>query len=171
MKLTFTNQVMLLASVTARAEVHGDEREPASDLGLRAELPNDALNVFDKSLKSCLYHFDSERPKDLADQGKSNEPGFLPHLRFPMLGAPLHWDDEIANAVVRIKRRGETKELVLTPAKVNKFAIEPLDGGTVRLSIRVQYKPDEKQAGRLAMLVQQEVEVTLEIVDEEVPPA
>lgn len=166
MKLAFTNQAMLLVSVTARAEVHGDEREPASDVGLRADLPNDVLSIFHPSLKSALYHLDDARPKDLADQGAAHQPGFLPHLRFPNLGAPLGWDDEIPNARVTIKRKGERGEVILTPAKVNKFAFEPKDGGTITLSLRVQYKPDERQAGRLAMLVQQEVEVTLEVVEE-----
>lgn len=173
MKLTFTNQRMTIVSVTARAEAHGEEREPASDIGLRADLPNDVLSVFDPQLKGALYYFDDGRPKDLVDQGKKHEPGFLPHLRFPMMGVPLHWGAEIVNARIHIKRPGEAKAVTLTPAKVNKFAFEPLDGGTVTLSLRVQYKPDEKQAGKLALLVQQEVDVTLELVEEaqEAPPA
>lgn len=167
MNLTFTAQVMLVVSVTARSEVHGQDREPASDVGLRADLPNDVLSIFHPSLKGALYYYDDARPKDLADQGKAHEPGFLPHLRFPQMGVPLGWDDEIPNARVTIKQKGESKGVILHPAKVNKFAFEPMDGGTVTLSLRVQYKPDERQAGRLAMLVQQEVEVTLELVDEE----
>ena len=164
MKLTFVGQTMLIVSVTARSEVHGPDREPASDIKLRAEVPNDVLNIFDPALKPALYWFDNDRT-DLVDKGKSHEPGFLPHIRFQQLGA-MCWDDEVVNARVHIKRAGESKGVTLAPAKVNKFHFEPLDGGTVTLSMRVQYKPDEKQAGKLAMLVQQEVEVTLELVEE-----
>lgn len=171
MELTFTGQRMLLASVTARSEVHGEDREPASDVGLKADVPNDVLAVFHPDLKAAMYRFDESRPQDLVDQGKSREPGYLPHLKFPMLRTPLNWDGEIVNAKVKIRRLGEPEknDVILTPAKVNKFAFELHDGGTVGLSFRVQYKPDEAQAGKLAMLVQQDVEVSLEILPEEEP--
>ena len=57
--------------------------------------------------------------------------------------------------------------MVLKPVKVNDFKFTPLDGGTVEFHMRVQYHPEERQAGKLAMLVQQEVEVSLEQVEEE----
>ena len=166
MKLTFANQKMLIASVNARAEVHGQEREPAGDVGLDAQLPNDVLNVFDPALKGLLYQFDKARERDLADQGRAHDVGFAPDLRLPKLGTPLKWTDEIAWAKVTIRVPGETKEVVLQPAKVNDFKITPLEGGMVEFHMRVQYHPEEKQAGKLAMLVQQEVEVTLELVEE-----
>lgn len=169
--LKFTDQRMLVASVTARSEVHGAEREPASDVGLEADLSNDVLNIFHPGLKSLLYYFDKEKQRDLADQGRATEPGFLPDLRMPDLLPPLKWQGEIVNARVTIGVPGaaEKNRVVLTDAKVNNFQLTPRDGGTVQLKLRVQYHPDEKQAGKLAMLVQQEVEVTLEVVEQ--PPA
>ena len=167
MDLAFTNQKMLLASVNARAEVNGEEREPAGDVGLDAHLPNDVLNVFHPALKGLLYHFDKGRERDLDDQGRAHEAGFAPDIRLPKLGLPLKWDDEITNAKVTIRVPGETKEVVLNPVKVNGFKLTPLDGGTVEFHMRVQYHPDEKQAGKLAILVQQEVEVSLEQSEEE----
>lgn len=166
MDLKFTNQRMLLASVNARAEVHGEEREPAGDVGLDAQLPNDVLNVFHPALKGLLYQFDKGRERDLADQGRAHEAGFAPDLRLPRLGLPLKWADEIANAKVTIRVPGEAKAVVLQPVKVNDFKLTPLDGGTVELHMRVQYHPTEKEAGKLAVLVQQEVEVSLEQLEE-----
>ncbi len=166
MQLTFSKQKMLLNSVNARAEIHGDEREPAGDISLLAQLPNDVLNVFHPTLKGLLYHFDKGRERDLADQGRAHEAGFAPDLRLPKLGLPLKWADEIANAKVTIRVPGETKEVVLQPVKVNDFKLTPIDGGTVEFHMRVQYHPEERQAGKLAMLVQQEVEVSLEQVAE-----
>ena len=166
MDLKFTNQRMLLASVNARAEVHGEEREPAGDVGLDVNLPNDVLNVFHPMLKGLLYHFDKGRERDLADQGRAHEAGFAPDLRLPKLCSPLKWADEIPEATVTICVPGESKAVVLKPAKVNDFKFTPLDGGTVEFHMRVQYHPDEKQAGRLAVLVQREVEVTLEIPEQ-----
>lgn len=162
MDLKFSGQKMLVASVTARSEMHGQDREPASDVGLEANLSNDVLNIFHPGLKGLLYYFDPAKERDLADQGKSTEAGFMPDLRFPKLGLPLKWDEEIAEARVTISVPGTKTEVVLEPAKVNKFALTPLEGGTISFGMRVQYKPDEKQAGKLAMLVQQEVEVRLE---------
>ena len=169
MKLTFTNQKMLLASVNARAEVHGEEREPAGDIQLEADLPNDVLNVFHPGLKGLLYHFDRGRERDLADQGRAHEAGFAPDLRLPNLGHPLKWEEEIPEAMVTVRVAGTKTEVVLTPVKVNKFQFSPLDGGTVSFSMRVQYHPSEKEAGKLAMLVQQEVDVTLEPHDPAIP--
>ena len=163
MKLQFTNQKMLLASVNARAEVHGEEREPAGDIRLESDLPNDVLNVFHPGLKNLLYSFDKGRERDLADQGKAHEPGFTPDLRLPKLGAPLKWEEEIPEAKVTVRVAGTKQEVGLQPAKVNEFRFSPMDGGTVTFSMRVQYHPDERAAGKLACLVQQEVEVTLEI--------
>ena len=163
MNLAFANQKMLLASVNARAEVHGEEREPAGDVALEADLSNDILNIFAPGLKGLLYYFDPEKERDLADQGKATEPGFMPDLRFPRLGGPLKWDEEIPEARVTIRVAGTKKEVVLAPCKVNKFALTPLAGGTVQFEMRVQAHPEEKQFGVLSVLVQQEVEVTLEI--------
>lgn len=167
MKLAFIAQRMMVASVNARAEAHGEEKEPAGDLGLSADLPNDVLSIFHPGLKPLLYEFNKDRPLDLAEQGRASTEGYLPHLRFQRLKSPLHWEDEMTNVRVRVRRAGDAdkNEVSLFPAKVNKFAFEAREGGTISLGFRVQYKPDEKQAGRLAMLVQQEVEVTLEQVE------
>lgn len=156
---------MLLAHVTVRSEVHGEEREPAGDIRLESDLPNDFLNVFSPDLKRLLYCFDKGRERDLADQGKAHEPGFAPDLRLPKLVSPLKWDEEIAGARVTVRVAGTKQEVVLQPAKVNEFRFSPLDGGTVSFSMRVQYHPGEREAGKLAVLVQQEVEVTLEFPD------
>ena len=166
MDLSFTDQKMLLASVNARAEVHGEEREPAGDVKLEADLPNSCLSLFHPTLKSLLYCFDSARPQDLADQGKAHEPGYLPHLRFPNLVSPLRWDAEVANAQVTISVPGVRGEIVLSSCKVNKFEFTPHDGGTVSIAMRVQCHPDEKAFGKLSVIVQQEVSVTLEIVEQ-----
>jgi len=163
MKLTFQNQKMTVTSVNPRAEMHGQEREPAGDIHLRADLPNNVLSVFDPALKAALYWLDNDKPKDLVEQGRAAEPGYLPDLKFPMLGSPLAWDDVVENARVTIKPLGARYEIVLEPSKVNDFKFTPRDGGTVTLQMRVQTHPDEQEFGRLSVLVKAEVEVTLEI--------
>jgi hypothetical protein len=56
---------------------------------------------------------------------------------------------------------GVGKPVEFSDAKVNKFTLEPIAGGSVRLSFRVQVHPDEKQAGKLASFIQSEVEISL----------
>jgi hypothetical protein len=56
---------------------------------------------------------------------------------------------------------GVGKPVEFNEAKVNKFSIEPIAGGSVKLSFRVQVHPDEKQAGKLASFIQSEVDISL----------
>ena len=161
MDLSFSHQKMLLANVNVRSEVHGEEREPAADLKFECDVSNDVLSELHPALKALLYHFDASRDADLADRGKKAESGFLPHLRFQALGAPLKWEGEMAGALVSVGVAGTKRSIELSPVKVNGVAFEPLDGGVVRLSFRVQCHPSERDFGALATLAQAEVEVTL----------
>lgn len=51
---------------------------------------------------------------------------------------------------------------MLGDCKVNKFQLEPQDGGTVTASFRVQGHPDGKQAGKLYDLQGCEITLTIE---------
>ena len=159
MKLSFTDQKMFLSNVNGRAELHGEEREPAGDIKLEVDCSNDTLSEFHPSLKSALYHFDGARPADLSDEGKRGEPGYLPHLKLQQLTPPLKWQDEMIGVAVAI-RQGK-QEVALSECKVNGFAFEPKDGGTISLVFRVQAHPQEKDFGRLMMWVQSEVRVDI----------
>lgn len=160
MKLAFAAQRMLLAHLNPRSELHGEERTPAGDLKLEAALPNDVLNALHARLKASLYQLDKGREQDLADQGRAHEPGFLPHLIFPSLGAPLKWEEEMIGVKVTIGHG--ISAVVLEDCKVNGVQFSPKDGGTVEFSMRVQAHPDAKAFGMFSTLVQQEVDVTLE---------
>lgn len=159
MKLSFQGQKFLLANINARSELHGEEREPAGDLKLTSDVPNDVLSELHPSLKSALYHYDDARETDLADRGKRGEPGFLPHLRFRELEGPLKWSGEMLGAAVEIGVPGVRERIRLEACRVNGVQITPKDGGTVGFSIRIQCHPDERAFGRLCTLAQQEVEV------------
>lgn len=162
--LSFSKQRMTLVSVNARSEVHGDSREPAGDIGLEANLPNDILTVFHPALKAALYCRDESKPKDLAEQGQEPTEGHLPNLRFPGLAQPLKWNGELTDFRVGIALPGAADDevlTVLTPVKVNKFEFTLLEGGTVEMRMRIQAHPDQQAFGALSVHVQHEVEVTL----------
>lgn len=166
LKIEFKEQKMLLANVNVRAEVHGEGREPAGDLKFECDVENGFLAKFDPALKALLYYFESGRERDLADQGKSGGADYAPDLRMPHLEVPIKWDEEMIGAKCRIRVPGAKSDVGLDPVKVNNWTIEPREGGTCSISFRVQGHPDEKTFGKLATLVQQEVEVTLEAAAE-----
>lgn len=163
MKLSFDWKKMLLSNVNVRAESHGEAKEPAADLSFKADVPNDFLIDLHPQLKGALYYYDESRNgvADLADQGKKHEPGYAPHLRFGKLGGPLKWEEEMPGAAVSIRVPGATEAMSLEACKVNELQLEPKDGGTVSIKIRVQCKPSLDQYGALAALIQREVEVSI----------
>lgn len=154
MKIELDGQKMLLAHFNIRAEVHGDEREPAADLKLEADVGAEFLDKLSPALRPMLFCKDPEAAADLADQGAE-----APNLRFPQLVAPLRWEDEMLGALVSIKVGN--RKIDLGAASVNKLTFSPREGGTVSLELRVQCKPDEEQAGRLYSVLQTEVRVTI----------
>lgn len=162
MKIEFTQTRMKLAHVNVRSEVNGEDRECASDIRFDATVSNDVLNLLDPNLKAALYHYDNGKA-DVADEGKHAEPGFLPHLRFPKLSPSggISWEDEMKDANIAVTIPGAKSAIMLEGVKVNKLRIWPKDGGSVMLSFRVQCHPDEKVFGKLATLVQTDVEVSL----------
>ena len=153
-----------LSNVNIRSEVHGEDREPAGDLKIECDVDNGLLAEFDPALRSLLYYFDESRERDLADQGKAGA-DFKPDLRMPRLAMPLKWDEEMLGARCRIKVPGAKSDIGLDPVKVNNWTIEPREGGTCSLSFRVQCHPDEKAFGKLATLIQQDIEFTLEATE------
>jgi hypothetical protein len=152
-----------VVNVNPRREKHGDENVTAVDLKLRLEASNDALTMFDGSLKSSLY-YRSAAASDNPQPGLDGVPAVseLPNLRFPKLGA-LRWDDEGTGYTLRIDHGlGGKSDLVLGDCAVNSFAIENKEGGTVILTFRLQCnKVDEKELGKLCTLIDSDIEATI----------
>lgn len=158
MKLALNDVAALFVNFNARAEIHGDETEPAGDISLKVDLPNERLAEFHPDLKGVLYHKDPSRETsdDLAD--KAND---APHLRFQRLRQPLRFSEEMAGVVLTINK-GAGKPLKIKDAKANDFQVTCREGGTIELRFRVQCHPDEAQSGKLCAMIKHEVRVTLE---------
>lgn len=162
LRLSFEKKAAFLVDLNPRSEVHGAEREPAADVKLRVDCDSGILAEFAPALRSMLYFKDESKDadgrNDLADQAAE-----APNLRFPHLGAPLKWEEEMTGATLTAHYGiDEKSDIVLKDCRVNDWKIEPREGGTVSVTFRVQCHPDEKTFGRLAMQVQNEVEITLE---------
>lgn len=152
-----------LSSVNVRSEKHGAELVPAVDLKLTVDAANDILDKFDINLKPMLY-FKAEQAADDQETLDGIDPVTnLPNLRFPKLEGPLKWDTMGAGYTLAIDYGlGGDSNLVMYGCEVNNFAFSPKEGGTVELGFRVQISNiDEHIIGKLAMLVQHDVNIFL----------
>lgn len=149
-----------LASVNARAELHGQEKKPAFDLKLICAMPNDVLIGFHPELRTWLFkpNDDPDQDPDLVAQA---DPGALTALRFPKLGAQK-WDFEAEGYTLRIAYGiGGPSDIVLSECKVHKVSFVCQQGGTVSVQCTVIAHPDSAVVGRLCELIQQTVEMDL----------
>lgn len=161
-------QTVTFANFNARTELNGETRKPASDLSLRAQLPNSILNSFFPGLLEMLY----ERPKspDLVEQGNPEGPTAL---RMPLLGLPLDWDLVLDNRTLTIDYGlgDEQSNIVLPECKVHKFKITPQNGGTVLVAWQISAHPDAKQAGWLYDHQQTDIVISLAEIKQPDPQA
>lgn len=154
MQFTLDRTTVKLANVNLRSELHGEEHKPAVDLKLEFAIGNDVLAQFDPALKSSLYRKVGALD---AQQDLVAVEGHLPMRLFPRM-SPFSWDDKVAGAKVTIHvPSGLRDDIVLEACDVDNFRIECQDRGVVELAFRIKAHPDEKQIGRLASMVQQDV--------------
>jgi len=150
-----TTQVKL-ASVNARAELHGDDPKPAFDLKIEATLANDILVQFDPTLRTMLFKMDDA--PDLVDQ---IDPTALTALRFPKLGT-LKWDWAGTGYDVAVGYGiGGASDIQLADCKVDKFQFQPLNGGSVLVTFRVIAHPETADIGKLCEFIQQNIDITV----------
>lgn len=147
-----------LKSLTPRIEKHGDENVPAVSLGLSITGPNTLLDLFNLQLRHALYK--------AAEDAGDNLPGIdapTPLLRTRGLEKiKLKTGDMVGYRLVVDHGIGEDSAIDLHDCKVDKWSLEPYEGGSVELSFRVGTSDiDETWAGRLAMKLGQKVEIQL----------
>lgn len=152
------HQSATLAHLNVRAELHGEDREPAADLKLTWTAPNAILSEFDPELRYALFRL-PERDGDQVDL--INDPDFLPIVKFPKLGS-LKWSDEIVGATVTVHWGASGKgDVVLTDCVVDRFRFDLIDGGSVFITIRVKCHPTEAQVGKLFSKLGCETEISI----------
>ena len=151
-----TPTTVKLAHINMRLEKHGDESVTALDLKFIRTGPNSELGMLHPKLQAMLYW----RSKMTNDQRSiEGVEQVLPDLRFPELGT-LVWDLEMT---ARIVIQTGTGEMVLNPVKVNQFRIDPLQGGSVETTFRVQTSEFPDGAlDTLGRMLDSDVTITLE---------
>jgi len=145
---------VLFAHMNLRTEKHGDESEPALDVKFELTTANSVLKKLNPELLGALYDFDKQA--DVEDDFKRK-------LRFPLLGV-LPWDLELPRTKLTV-HDVDGNDIALHDGRTNKFRIEALDGGTVKLIFRCQFsQPDEDAVASLMRVLQQDVPISLESV-------
>jgi hypothetical protein len=124
---------------------------------------NDILNQLDPALLGVLYYCAAPAEKDQETLDGIEPITHLPNLRFPKLGDSLKWTFSGAGYEFTLDfGLGGDSNLVIGGCQVNNIGISAKEGGTVEMSFRVQASGvDEHILGKLAMLIQQEVEIYL----------
>lgn len=159
-----------LSNLNTRVEKHGDESVSAIDLTINYDAPNAVLDQFQPGMLDAFY-----KEAEAGDDSQATMDGFeistKPLLRFNRLG-PQKLDFEMVGHRFAIEYGiDEDIGIVLPAVNVGKFSLELKDGGTVSMKFRVQANSGltEQIIGKLAMLISQEVRVTL--TPPEVKPA
>jgi len=135
-----------VASVTNRTETYGDDKVPAVSIGLEMTCSNTILDQIDQALRHSLY-------KDVEDQ--EYLPGIEP-------ATPVLRCNSIEKVTLPISHEGwtlsvddgidETVPMVFGGVKVDKFTVEPKQGGSIVLRFRCGTSDiDADRLGKLGM--------------------
>lgn len=156
------NQNTKITTVNMRSERHGDETKMAADIFCETRCANDILDRFEPGLRSALY---KQGEPDLLDE--EVDLGVLTALRFPHLKNALKTDHKLTGYDVTIPYGiGGDSDVVLEDVTLDKFSMEPQEGGTVLLRFRLITHPQMAEVGKLCSLIQNEI--TIEVTP---PPA
>lgn len=135
-----------VASVTNRQETRGDEKVPAVSIGLELTCANTILDQIDQALRHSLY-------KAVEDQDQL--PGIDP-------ATPVLRCNSIEKVTLPTSHEGwtlsvdngidDTATIVFGATKVDKFVVEPQQGGSISLRFRCGTSDiDADRLGQLAM--------------------
>lgn len=151
-----TTTAATLKTLTPRTEKHGDDDVSAVSLGLSITGPNTLLDALQPGLRDALY-----RAVEDQEQLPGVEPA-TPLLRSAGIES-VKLTAKFEGWTMRIDARADEDDpITLGGCKVDRFAVEPSQGGTVDLTFRVGTSDiDESEAGWLFGHLSQELWITL----------
>lgn len=135
-----------VASVTNRQETHGEEKVPAVSIGFELTTANTVLDQIDPTLRHALYK---------AVEGQEQLPGIEP-------ATPVLRCNSVERVTLPTRHEGwtvqvddgidETDPMTFGECKVDKFSVEPKQGGSIVLRFRVGTSDiDAERLGKLGM--------------------
>lgn len=144
-----------LATKADRVEHHGDDEKPGVSLGFELTTHNSILDTIDPTLKPMLYKTpDSQVLPGVEDALTVLRCNSVERVLLPTKheGWRLSVDNEL----------DETKPMGFGSCKVDKFSVEPKQGGSVVLRFRVGTSDlDAARMGMLGMHIGQSIWITL----------
>lgn len=157
MQLEVTEKIAKILAATPNRELHGQDPKPYCAIKIALDLQSDSLAMFHPELRSLFYK-KKEAGADLAEQGSD-----ATELRLKHLGLPVTWNDEqVGGRLIIHYGASEKSHIVLPGIVVSKTKLEPYDGGTIGMECSIICHPDEKQMGRLGMMVGTEIPISIE---------
>ncbi len=155
MQLEVTEKMAKILAATPNRELHGQDPKPYCAIKIALDLQTDSLAMFHPELRGLL--FKKKEGGDIADQGSDAS-----ELRLKYLGLPITWNDEqVGGRLVIHYGSSEKSHIVLPGIVISKTKLEPYDGGTIGMECSVICHPDEKQMGRLGMMVGTEIPISI----------
>lgn len=144
-------------SFTPRAEKHGQENKPAGTLKITVAMHASALDTLDAGFRRFLFRRPSAGEQQQLIDGDNLTELALPHL------APLRYGEKFPGYTLTIETGLElSKPMILDGVELSALQIEPIKGGSVKLSFNAACHPDgEEQFGALCQLIQNKAEITL----------
>lgn len=150
-----------VSSYNPRAEKHGDENKPAGDLRIEVTGLNTILEQFDNGLTSALFREVRKGDETRGEMEQIDIISALPSVRYPLLQG-LKWDDEYTGYKLVIESEsGMLDPIEFCDVTLKKFAFEPIEGGSVRITFNAIVHPEKDQSGELCALIQEHVNLTL----------
>lgn len=146
-----------IASVTPRVEKHGDDDKPAVSIKLQIEGPNTLLDAIDTNIRHALY---KAKPDDTPElEGIEQSTPILrcnSFERHTLATSHEGWTLAVDNDI------DDTAPMKFGGCKVDKFAVEAKQGGSIVLTIRVGTSDiDADRLGWLGMHNGESIWITL----------
>lgn len=145
-----------LSTLTPRSEKHGDDEKPAVSLGIEIEAANTLLDSIDPTLRQALFKAVDDQP---------NLPGVeqsTPVLRSNSIDRVLLPNKHDGWTLAVDDGIDDTNPMGFGGCRIDKFSVEPKQGGTISLRLRVGTSDiDAARMGMLGMHVGQPIWITL----------
>lgn len=154
-----------LDNTNSRMQKHGEENVPALDLAITLTANNKVLDLIHHALRPTLFCAQGAQGKAPTQAEMDLPVDDLPNVRFPHLDYPVKYDSMLTGYTLTVDYgRGGESNLRLKTCDIKTFKITPIEGGSVEVKFTVQCADgvDERIVGKLSMLQQSEISITLE---------
>lgn len=154
-----------LDNCNSRMQRHGEDNVPALDLAMTLTANNQVLDLIHHALRATLFCAQGAQGKQPTQAEMDLPVDDLPNVRFPHMDYPVKYDSMLVGYTLTVDYgRGGEQNLRLKTCDIKTFKITPIEGGSVEVKFTVQCADgiDERIVGKLSMLQQSEISITLE---------